>query len=75
MKENTHIVIKREDILKYLKDAQIKYLDSILNVIASGRKRDGKRPITRIISVIRMNLMLMKCLRLFLKQKARVRND
>ena len=42
MKANTHIVIKREDIIKYLTDNQIKYLDAILNTIADGRKKDGK---------------------------------
>ena len=42
-KTNTHIVIKREDVFKYLTDNQIKYLDAILNVIADGRKKDGKK--------------------------------
>ena len=45
MKTNTHIVIKREDALKYLTDNQIGYLDEILNVIAGGRKKDGKKAI------------------------------
>ena len=43
MKTNTHIVIKREDISKYLTDNQIKYLDAVLNTIADGRKKDGKK--------------------------------
>ncbi|MCR4849792.1 MAG: hypothetical protein K5870_00900 [Lachnospiraceae bacterium] len=43
MKTNTHIVIKREDILKYLTDNQIKYLDAVLNTITDGRKKDGKK--------------------------------
>lgn len=43
MKTNTHIVIKREDIFKYLTDNQIKYLDAVLNTIADGRKKDGKK--------------------------------
>ena len=43
MKENTHIVIKRDDISKYLTNNQIKYLDAILNTIADGRKKDGKK--------------------------------
>ena len=42
MKANTHIVIKRKDIFKYLTDNQIKYLDAILNTIVDGRKKDGK---------------------------------
>ena len=42
-KANTHIVIKREDILKYLTDEQIKYLNAVLNTIADGRKNDGKQ--------------------------------
>lgn len=44
MKANTHIVIKREDVLKYLTDNQIRYLDAVLNTIADGRKKDGKKP-------------------------------
>ena len=43
IKDNTHIVIKREDILKYLTNNQIKYFDAILNTIADGRKKDGKK--------------------------------
>lgn len=43
MKTNTHIVIKRKDVFKYLSDNQIKYLDVILNAIADGRKKDGKK--------------------------------
>ena len=43
MKTNTHILIKREDALKYLTDNQIKYLDAVLNTIADGRKKDGKK--------------------------------
>ena len=45
MKTNTHIVIKREDIFKYLTDNQIKNLDIILNTIADGRKKDGKKSV------------------------------
>jgi len=44
MKTNTHIVIKREDIFKYLTDNQIKNLDAILDIISHGRKKDGKKP-------------------------------
>lgn len=43
MKTNTHIVIKREDIFRYLTDNQIKHLDDVLNIIADGRKKDGKK--------------------------------
>ena len=45
MRTNTHIVIKREDIFKYLTDNQIKNLDDVLNTIADGRKKDGKKPV------------------------------
>lgn len=45
MKANTHIVIKKEDIFKYLTDNQIKYLDAALDTIANGRKKDGKKPV------------------------------
>lgn len=44
MKTNTHIVIKKEDVLKYLTDDQIKYLNTILSTITDGRKKDGKKP-------------------------------
>lgn len=44
MKTNTHIVIKREDIFKYLTDEQIEYLDAILYTIEDCRKKDGKKP-------------------------------
>lgn len=43
IKENTHIVIKRDDVNKYLTVNQIKYLDAVLNAIADGRKKDGKK--------------------------------
>lgn len=43
VKTNTHIVIKREDIFKYLTDNQIKHIDDALNIIVDGRKRDGKK--------------------------------
>lgn len=45
MKTSTHIVIKRKDVCKYLSNNQIKYLDAILNTIADGRKKDGKKPV------------------------------
>lgn len=45
MTTNTHIVIKKEDVFKYLTDNQIKYLDAILDTIADGRKKDGKKPV------------------------------
>lgn len=41
MKINTHIVIKREDIFKYLTDNQIKYFDAVLNRIADDKKTDN----------------------------------
>ena len=43
MKTNTHIVIKREDVFKYLTDSQIEDLDIVLNTIADGREKDGKK--------------------------------
>lgn len=68
MKTNTHIVIKREDIFKYLTDNQIKYLNAILNTIADGRKKDGKKTDN---SYYICNTDETKCLRLFLRQKVR----
>lgn len=72
MKTNTHIVIKREDILKYLTDNQIRYLDAVLNTIADGRKKDGKKTDNSYyICNTDEPYKLTKCLRLFLKQKVR----
>ena len=47
MKENTHIVIKREDALKYLTEVEYQSLEQILNTIVRGRARDLKRPVNR----------------------------
>lgn len=42
MKTNTHIVIKREDVEKYLSVTQKMHLSTILQLIAQGRLKDGK---------------------------------
>lgn len=44
-KENTHVVIKREDILKYLEETEQITLDEMLNKIIRGRAKDNKKPI------------------------------
>ena len=44
-KENTHIVIKREDVLKYLTEGEYQTLEEILNTIIRGRAKDHKKPI------------------------------
>lgn len=44
-KENTHIVIKKADALKYLTEVEYKTLEQLQNVIGRGRAEDGKRPI------------------------------
>lgn len=44
-KENTHIVIKREDVLKYLSEPEQIALEVILNRIIDGRRNDGKKPV------------------------------
>lgn len=41
---NTHIVIKREDALKYLTEIEYSVLEMILNTISEGRKKDEKKP-------------------------------
>lgn len=41
----SHIVIKKEDSLKYLSDKERQQLDSILQAIMGGREKDGKRPV------------------------------
>lgn len=43
-KENTHIVIKREDALKYLTEVEYCALEKILNTVSEGRNKDGKKP-------------------------------
>ena len=42
LKENTHIVIKREDVLKYLTEVEQVALENILNIISKERHNDGK---------------------------------
>lgn len=42
IKENTHIVIKRDDAIKYLSEKQKYDLDSILLTINIGREKEGK---------------------------------
>ena len=43
-KENTHVVIKREDILKYLKEPEQIVLEKMCNKIIRGREKDHKNP-------------------------------
>lgn len=42
---NTHIVIKREDALKYLTEVEYQTLEELQNVIIRGRANDKKTPI------------------------------
>lgn len=44
-KVNTHIVIKREDALKYLTEVECQALEKLQNTIARGRTKDNKKPI------------------------------
>lgn len=44
-KENTHVVIKREDILKYLEEPEQIALGEMINKIIRGRAKDHKKPI------------------------------
>lgn len=39
----THVVIKKEDALKYLPEPALQSLEQILNIIANGRNADGKK--------------------------------
>lgn len=41
----THIVIKKEDALKYLPEPAFQSLCQMLNIIAEGRNADGKKPV------------------------------
>lgn len=43
-KVNTHIVIKREDALKYLTEVEYQNLEQLLSTISKGRSEDGKNP-------------------------------
>ncbi len=42
--ETTHLVVKKEDIVKYCSEEQKKQLDNILQAIQQGRQKDGKNP-------------------------------
>ena len=44
-KTNMFIVIKREDVIKYLTYSERQNLDDILDKITNGRKQDNKNPI------------------------------
>ena len=44
-KVNTHIIIKREDALKYLTEVEYKALEEMQNAIIRGRAKDHKKPI------------------------------
>lgn len=45
VKENSHIVIKREDALRYLTKAEYHALEEMLIKISIGRVKDYKKPI------------------------------
>lgn len=44
-KVNTHIVIKREDALKYLTESEYQTLEELQNTIIRGRAKDNKKPV------------------------------
>lgn len=39
------VVFKKEDALKYLSEPALQSLEQILNMIAEGRNKDGKKPV------------------------------
>lgn len=43
-KKNTHLVVKIEDILKYLEEPEQITLEEMLNKISRGRAKDNKNP-------------------------------
>lgn len=43
-KVDTHIVIKREDALKYLTEVEYQTLEILQNKISKGRAEDNKKP-------------------------------
>ena len=44
IKENTHIVIKRQDALKYLTEPEYQTLEELSHNIIRGRAKDNKTP-------------------------------
>ena len=42
---NTHIVIKKEDALKYLTEVEYQTLERLQTVIIAGRAKDRKKPV------------------------------
>lgn len=44
-KDNTHIVIKREDVLKYLEEPEQVALEDMIAKIIQGRAKDQKPPV------------------------------
>ena len=42
-KENTHIVIKKEDALKYLTEVEYQTLEEFMNTIIRGRAKDNSK--------------------------------
>jgi hypothetical protein len=45
LKENTHIVLKKDDVAKYLTKPEQETLGSFMDKIARGRACDGKQPV------------------------------
>ena len=45
IKTHTHIVIKKEDALKYLTEVEYQTLEELQNKIMRGRAEDGKKTI------------------------------
>ena len=56
-KENTHIVIKKEDALKYLTEVEYQTLEEFMNTIIRGREKTTRNLLTIIIFATRMSLM------------------
>jgi hypothetical protein len=44
-KENTHIVLKKEDVARYLTEPERRTLGSLMDKITRGRACDGKQPV------------------------------
>lgn len=42
-KSNTHIVLKKEDVLRYLEESERKVLENMIYKIMRGRDADGKK--------------------------------
>ena len=61
---NTHIVIKKEDALKYLTEVEYQTLERLQTVIIAGRAKDRKKPVNNYYE-LKKNLAAKKKIHIF----------